>query len=148
MNEGLFFIGIVPHTREDLFPSSDMSLTSYLLTIVAQQLVNLGTTFFFRLPKFKAAIRKEIKKFWRFLLPQRWQNINSTKTKVEISSEGQMTCKPVNGDILPAGLDENLSSPRSKGQVPGQPVFHVVYYSGNAVTMKVTDKCTQTTTSV
>ena len=146
MNEGLFFISI-PHITEDLFPSRNMSLTSNFLTILAQQLINLGTTFFFRLPKFKAAIRKEIKKFWRLLLPQRWQNMSSTKTKVEISSEGQMTCKPVNGDILP-GLDENLSSPRSKGQVPGQPVFHVVYYSGNAVTMKVTDKCTQTTTSV
>ena len=99
--------------------------------------------FSYRLPKFKAAIRKEMKKLWRFIVPQRCLRSSGNKTKVEISSEGQIS-KHQNGEILHAAdtLHEQIllgdnNSPR--------PAFHLVFQSGSIRTMKATDKCTQTT---
>ena len=84
-----------------------------------------------------------MKKLWRFVVPQRCLRNNSNKTKVEISSEGQIS-RNQNGEILHAAdthheqiLPDDNNSPR--------PAFHLVLQSGSIRTMKATDKCTQTT---
>ena len=72
------------------------------------------------------------------MLPQRCLRNSSSKTKVEISSEGQMS-KPQNHA-------NNTSPYLSEANNSSKPALHFVYQSGSIRTVKeVTDKCIQTT---
>ena len=72
------------------------------------------------------------------MVPKRCLRNSSSKTKVEISSEGQISKHQNHAVNTSPIITEANNSPR--------PALHLVYQSGSIRTVKeATDKCTQTT---